>query len=390
MAGIGWLGQTRVLVAGLVVALGLTFAGADGARAMGAHASIVGGESTTIAKWPWQVAFVQSKSRMPGMKPSRRFFCGGTLVAPTVVLTANHCANALTWLKPRDLAVIGGRTNLNRESQGLEVAIKDFVLPLNARGLPRDFDRDPRWDIALLELAEPMGMPPIELLGADEMTLAQPGRVIAKTGWGMGSPTGEGLPRTVLREQTVAIQPPRACILSFGSFPGGFDPDTHLCIADPEAQSMPCIGDSGGPATIETSEGPRLVGITSMRPAKPCRPSSTAIDANLASPKTTNWVRRIVLERTGVDPVGSGATADPVARYCLVPRVVGLKVAAARNLVRTRACEPRISRAAVKSSRKYRRLNGTVISARHDPPFVLRVPGHKVDMVVARWKPGKR
>lgn len=390
MAGIGRRGFTRYLVAGTLTVLVLAFASSGSAEAGGTHASIVGGEPANIANWPWQVALVQSQSRLPGSIPSKRVFCGGTLIAPTMVLTANHCAEALTWLKLRDVAVIGGRTNLNHESKGVEVAVKDFVLPLNAKGLPREFKRDQRWDISLLELAEPIDMPTIKLLGPDEMKLAKPGRIISKTGWGMGSPAGKGSPRIVLREETVAIQPQRACMLTFGFSPDKYDPNSFLCIADPESESMPCRGDSGGPATVETSDGHRLVGITSMRPAFTCRPSSTAIDANLTSRKLSDWVRRIVFERTGVDPVGTGATAGPVGPYCRVPMLEGLKVAQARESLRATGCVPRMSRVVVRLSEKYRRLDGKVLDAPDDPPFVLRVPGHKVDMVVARWNPRNR
>src|SRR5688500_14161438 len=62
------------------------------ASALGDSASprIVGGQTTTIAEYPWQVALVISPAESGG-NGFQRQFCGGALVTPRIVLTAAHC-----------------------------------------------------------------------------------------------------------------------------------------------------------------------------------------------------------------------------------------------------------------------------------------------------------
>lgn len=49
----------------------------------GAESKIVGSSDAREGKWPWQVALLDTQWGRP--------YCGGTLIAPNVVLTAAHC-----------------------------------------------------------------------------------------------------------------------------------------------------------------------------------------------------------------------------------------------------------------------------------------------------------
>ncbi len=66
------------------------------AAAAPAHASeappgrIIGGTPVGVDAFPWQVGVAFNDAYWAGTE-AQRFACGGTLVAPTVVITAAHC-----------------------------------------------------------------------------------------------------------------------------------------------------------------------------------------------------------------------------------------------------------------------------------------------------------
>ena len=55
------------------------------AHAADAGLRIVGGESVAVGRYPYMVGLHDSSLGSP--------FCGGSLIAPNVVLTAAHCIN---------------------------------------------------------------------------------------------------------------------------------------------------------------------------------------------------------------------------------------------------------------------------------------------------------
>src|SRR6476646_4434348 len=70
----------------LIVAMAMAAQAQAQARAKkSAHASIVRGSSTPGEEWPW-AAFVLAVDRR-----EEGFVCTGTVVAPTLILTAGHC-----------------------------------------------------------------------------------------------------------------------------------------------------------------------------------------------------------------------------------------------------------------------------------------------------------
>ncbi|MDQ2700729.1 MAG: serine protease, partial [Actinomycetota bacterium] len=372
--------------------LGMAWAGAASAQAGDARTSIVGGSTTTIKKWPWQIAFLQSTTRRPNAKPSERFICGGTLIAPTIVVTATHCAIEIDLSKPEYFSVVGGRTRLDKTSQGTEVPVKEAYFPLTRSGVPRYlFFFDTRWDVAVLELAEPIDQPTIKLAGPDETDLIRPGTVAYKTGWGMHEEGGEGEVSPVLRLAKTAIQPPRACdesIYDIFGFP--FDRDSQVCIGDPASKASPCFGDSGGPAVVRSSDGYRLFGATSFGQGSRCNPKLVSVDAAIARPDTRDWVAGIAMERTGLDVVGGGATADSPPAYCVVPRLNGLKLAKAKAKLRRNRCGVgKLRRLVIQHGKRFRKLDDTVLRA-SESTFGFKERGHRVDMVVAKWTPKHR
>ena len=102
----------------------------DPAELRSAQPRIVGGQPVDISQVPWQTALVVSPLTNDGNAHERQF-CGGSLVAPNVVITAAHCifnqeGDALQVF-PEDVNVVTGRTVLS-SSQGQELPVTDFFV----------------------------------------------------------------------------------------------------------------------------------------------------------------------------------------------------------------------------------------------------------------------
>lgn len=321
------------LISSLAVAAALALAASAPAAGGDPEPRVVGGQTTTIEQWPWQVAVAEPPSS--GGDGFDRFFCGGSLVAPTIVITAAHCVYTFTLpvgctdldgfdFGPEDFSVIAGRTTLS-SNQGQELPVEEVYYFVNQGGTAvAEAQTDPgqgdalfdcetfEWDVAFLELAQPAGAPaaPIKLAGADERTTWEPGRDAFVTGWGTTSEAGS--PSDTLRFAKVGIIDDATC----GSAPvygSGFHPQTMLCAGVLAGGTDTCSGDSGGPLSVPLHGGAqRLVGATSW--GEGCaRPNKPGVYARLADDPMRSALRSAILDVAGVDVVGSGGLPpDPV------------------------------------------------------------------------------
>ncbi|MFE0458324.1 S1 family peptidase [Kitasatospora sp. NPDC058965] len=229
---------------GAVVSLGAPQARAD--------RRIVGGWADSAVQRPWMVA-VASRAQFGDARSGQ--FCGGTLVAPTKVVTAAHCFFDERTGRQTDrpgLAVVVGRTDLSTRT-GAEVPVANVWIH------PQYSFDDNMQDVAVLTLdspQDPRGVLP--MVGQDETGPYAPGTAAQVYGW--GDTTGRGSYATTLHGVQVPIVADSVCARDYPGGPdGAFDARGMVCAGEAQGGKDACQGDSGGPLVV----GGRLVGLVS-------------------------------------------------------------------------------------------------------------------------------
>ncbi|XP_058808150.1 trypsin-1-like [Phymastichus coffea] len=199
---------------------------------------IIGGDDAEITTYPYQVS----------LQIFDRHVCGGSIIDKNYVVTACHCVDDLL---ARDIIVRVGSSKIDQGGsihQVMEVIRKEDCY-VNSYGNPTN-------DIALLRLKEHIHFDdtrqPIDLFKQGEVSA--PGNMSVITGWG---DTGKGI-STQLQTVTVPIIDKKLCnnaYKRYGGVPAGEICAGYYGIGGKDT----CIGDSGGPLTING----RLAGITS-------------------------------------------------------------------------------------------------------------------------------
>lgn len=243
-----------VVAAAILLALALT-AGAASARAGKrggapvAQASIIGGGKADPARWQFMAAVTRRG----------RLHCGGSVIAPTKVLTAAHCIKSVN---PATLSVVVGRRRLADRSSGEVVGVTTAVAH-------PDFVLSQLHDVGVLTLAHPVSAPPIGLPSAEEgATLGRPGQLMRVAGWGAQNPFRFSLPRD-LKRTTERVRSGNRCANAYDRL---YSATTMICalgkkmkrFGRPSIHSSACSGDSGGPLVADTPTGPKAVGTVSF------------------------------------------------------------------------------------------------------------------------------
>jgi hypothetical protein len=337
---------------------------AQALRALGAEPEtrIVGGSATTIEEWPWQAALAYHPDSFPVPQDGYdRQFCGGTLVAARVVISAAHCLYDDTPLTGgftdyRDYTAITGRTVLSSE-QGQESEFAGYSYFIKENGQPLYNPATGEWDVVVIELAEPSVSEPIKLAGPAETDLWAPGRPAFVTGWGSTTESPGTYPDE-LREAEIDMLADSTCLDYWGA--DEYFPETMVCAGALEGGRDSCQGDSGGPLVVPTPDGEfRLVGDTSFGDGC-ARAGVPAVYGRLAADPMRTSLRFAVSELTGTDIVGAPAEPPPDAA-CESARIrlleLETKLRKAKRALKRKDDKRR-------ARRKVKRLRGKVQTAR--------------------------
>ena len=275
-----------------VAVLGVAMSLAPVAQAV-PEARIVNGEPATVEEFPYIVSlghlhYVTTEGW------SRGHMCGGTLIAPDLVLTAAHCVqDRETGLTHPGILVVG-----RPDASGLLGNITDERLIESIHVHPQYAPSTFSYDAALLRLRTPF--PDAKTLTPAESSAAWPGGTLARiAGWGV-TQVGNGAASSRLMAGSVHSIPDEACGsdrwfdvdgMSFQGYDSGFRAESMLCAIGVNAQGAvdTCQGDSGGPLVAGSGDTVRLVGITSW--GFSCAYTSPGVYTRVAS--LTDWLAEV-------------------------------------------------------------------------------------------------
>ena len=228
---------------------------------------IIGGTETSISAAPWmaQLHFFDDKNT-EDTSDDVGYFCGGSVVAPTKVVTAAHCVKGLKWYL--DSTVIVGTDQLPTDTGQVDADgyhVYDFHGG-QLRGAYRQWNHpsyDPVTidnDVAVLTLTSPVNVPFLPIMRNTDTAVYAPGTPAKVYGWGRTSSTEPGLAQT-LKVAEADINSNRDCLNAWGS---NYRVGHMVCAGTPATGSdadtvTACNGDSGGPLVANGM----LVGVVS-------------------------------------------------------------------------------------------------------------------------------
>jgi secreted trypsin-like serine protease len=240
-------------------------------RAPRAKTSIVGGQSTSIASFPFQVALYDPQAG----SPAAGFFCGGVIIDATHVVTAAHCVagGAQQTGHSGGMAVLAGSTSLDAPEAG---SVRDPVAlsTVDSRYDPVSSD----YDIALLTLARPLwsgssapsinGVNTIAPLAPDPRKASiyanpdvTPAILATSSGWGDVSPApghGASYP-TSLRAVQLPLVSESTCEEQYSTIEQSIT-SSMICAGGGRSHVDTCYGDSGGPLVVDQENPARPPG----------------------------------------------------------------------------------------------------------------------------------
>jgi endonuclease G len=254
----------------VVLACSLAATGCDASPEVSdTSAPVIGGASAAPGKWPDAAAILFPVGEEVPL-------CSGTLVAPTVVLTAAHCYNAANPPLPDNVLI--GVSSLSRPGDGETIPIeRGYVYP----------DSAATEDLAVLVLARPSTRAPRQIVDGWARADLVNGAAISLVGFG-AIDRAAMVYVNELQEASSTVTDVD-CSASPGCNPGA-QPSGELGAGGLGVDT--CPGDSGGPLYLSTSYGPVLAGITSRsydRARFPCSEGGIYVRPD----KVLDWIEKV-------------------------------------------------------------------------------------------------
>lgn len=237
-----------------------------------------------------------------GGSAAKRFTCSGTLIAPNVVITADHCLDG-------QLTVSLGENM----GQGEEIDVIQTIYP------PSKSNEKMYRDIGLLVLEKDSTNDYLKVVSPQAKL--KTGSFVEKFGYGDDTQGRFGR----FENYNVLYQSPKICGLwrmtaaeykTYSACYGGYKGQTA------------CPGDSGGPGLTRINGERTLFSVSSKGygwSSNRCSFNGQTQDSVLNQPIIANWIREVVIRESGINPIKTGLVdkSTEVKNFCTAPFVRG-------------------------------------------------------------------